>query len=86
MRLIISIAVRSWFLGYVQFYSPPAGRSLFSPALGSKSGEGVRDWRSRGELFEWNGTGDVISSVRPSAMVVLSGNFEAICWGSKITN
>lgn len=58
-------------------YLPPAGRSLFSPALGSYSGETLRWSRFRGEIVDSDGNRDACCPVVILASVSL-GLFEAM--------
>lgn len=81
MRLMISVSCRIVRLGDIYIfqpnYLPPAGRSLFSPALGSYSGEILRWSRFRGEIVDSDGNWAAPCPVVTLASVSL-GVFEAM--------
>lgn len=82
MRLMISVSCQIVKLGdgyiFQPSYLPPAGRSLFSPALGSYSGETLRFSRFRDdEIVDSGGNWDASSLVVILAYVSF-GLFEAM--------
>lgn len=84
MRLMISSRVKISLPIVVRFYLPPAGRSLFSPALESNSGEGERLCFLPFPLdFLWDGLQDVSSSdssFPASSGIVSSGSDAILRW------